>query len=188
MRPRDSVGLPEGDSPSPEGVSRGRAAPIRSKLCVSRSDLRSLFPAADCLDKKRVKRRFQVPRRGGIAALSRGLQPPRRAPRPRKEASFALEQIDERTTGASHGLWKDRDPSGTRLRRGNCRIEFDELAFAAYSAQSRFRKLCHVRNCRAVQRNRRSNRYHGDCRGCGSHRRKIGLGCVNGSRQCNYKK
>ena len=72
MRPRDSVGLPEGDSPSPEGVSRGRAAPIRSKLCVSRSDLRSLFPA-DRLGDERVKRRFQAPRRGGIAALSRGL-------------------------------------------------------------------------------------------------------------------
>ena len=48
------------------------AAPIRSKLCVSRSDLRSLFPA-DCLDKKRVKRRFQVPRRFLIAASLRGL-------------------------------------------------------------------------------------------------------------------
>ena len=186
MRPRDSVGLPEGDSPSPEGVSRGRAAPIRSKLCVSRSDLRSLFPAADCLDKKRVKRRFQAPRRGGIAAPFCGLQPPHRPPRPRKEV--ALEQIDERTTGASHGLWKDRDPSGTRLRRGNCRVEFDGLAFAAYRAQGRFGKRCHVRNCRAVQRNRLSNRHHGDCRGCGSRRRKIGLGCVNGTRQCNYKK
>ena len=31
MSPRESVGLPEGDSPSPEGVSRGRATTENAK-------------------------------------------------------------------------------------------------------------------------------------------------------------